>query len=100
MRYLRPLRAVQYGDRPTLPADIALCAAIVRLAMRDALSDSDSDSECASEAQEFLDIFLDGAPPDLITAYRAGEVNLQYVCPWDRPELLGSKSKKAHDQHA
>lgn len=77
---MRPLRVVRYEDRPSLPADVALCAAVVRLAMRDALRGN-------GEASDFLATFLDGVRADLLSAYHAGAVDLTYLCPWERPEL-------------
>ena len=77
---MRPLRIERYGDRPSLPADVALCAAVVRLAMRDALRGN-------GEASDFLATFLDGVRADLLSAYHTGAVDLTYLCPWERPEL-------------
>jgi len=90
---MRPLRIERYGDRPSLPADVALCAAVVRLAMRDALGKKE---EFKSDALDFLHSFLDGAPPDLVAAYQTGEINLQYICPWDRPEFLRNSKHGKH----
>lgn len=83
---MRPLRVERYGDRPSLPADVALCAAVVRLAMRDARRGN-------GEASDFLTTFLDGVPADLVSAYHAGAVDLTYLCPWERPELANRERK-------
>lgn len=83
---MRPLRIERYGDKPSLPADVALCAAVVRLAMRDAQRGN-------GEASDFLATFLDGVSTDLVSAYHAGAVDLTYLCPWERPELASREKK-------
>ena len=89
MESTRRLRVVRCDDRLTLPPDVALCAAIVRLAMRDA----QKSQKYGIEAKEFLDSFLDGLPYKFLNMYQSGQIDLVYLCPWERPELQ-KKGKK------